>query len=527
MDQLPQFSAYNILNPIGSGGMATVYLAEHKKLKHHVAIKVLNKEFIFHKHIRSRFIEEAKKMVRMNHPNVVKVTDLIDEQDSVAIVMEYVDGRTLGELCAENTFTNSEIMNYLKQMLQSLSYVHRQGLVHRDIKPSNFILGTDGNLKLTDFGISKSFVGDNEHTQTETSMVLGTPMYMSPEQIRSTKDVTHLTDIYSLGVVLWELVSGKKPYDSATTSVFDLQLKIVQEALPKTHTIWDTIIQKATQKEESNRFRSAEEFLLALEKTFLAIDDKEATVIAEKDVSTKISTPSKTENEYYSKRSKKIFVIISVIIVFIFAFILFFNYLGENGELNSNKELVDVNAYTDTIQSEKAPEKLREQSAKDSSVLISKSNEKNKIKIGDFYQGGIVFKIDMKGEHGLVYYDHFFNGDYTNAKDWSKTLNSNGFDDWRLPSIKELGLVYDEMYSRLKRKTSAIDPYSSVGSLSYVWSSTETYEKVTIVYAGDPDSNGPELHTWVFSFMIKGHGPRAWRKSTVKGEWDAIAVREF
>jgi serine/threonine protein kinase len=279
MINTPIFSSYIILHQIGLGGMATVYLAAHKTLGHQVAIKVLNKEFTFNQNIRSRFVEEAKKMVRMNHPNVVKVTDLIDEENIVAIVMEYVEGKTLGELSAEHKFSDEEIRHYLKQMLQALSYIHKQGLIHRDIKPSNFILGKDGHLKLTDFGISKSFLNKDEHTQTSTSMSLGTPMYMSPEQVRSTKDVTHLTDIYSLGVVLWQLVSGQKPYSSETTSAFDLQLKIVQDDLPFTHTHWDKIIQKATQKDETKRFQSAEELLSVLDNKEVVEDDFERTVV--------------------------------------------------------------------------------------------------------------------------------------------------------------------------------------------------------------------------------------------------------
>ena len=312
MEDTPIFSSYVILNQIGLGGMATVYLAEHKTLGHSVAIKVLNKEFTFNQNIRSRFVEEAKKMVRMNHPNVVKVTDLIDEENTVAIVMEYVDGKTLTALSAEHKFTDEEIELYLKQMLQALFYIHNQGVIHRDIKPSNFILGKDGHLKLTDFGISKSFLINSDFTQTSTSMSLGTPMYMSPEQVRSTKDVTQLTDIYSLGVVLWQLVSGKKPYSSETTSAFDLQLKIVQQDLPFTHTHWDSIIQKATQKEENMRFQSAEEFLMALENKEIVENDFERTIISQKVVLTQKKILYKPETVDQKGKKKKRFVYLSL-----------------------------------------------------------------------------------------------------------------------------------------------------------------------------------------------------------------------
>jgi serine/threonine-protein kinase len=142
-------------------------------------------------------------------------------------------------------------------MLEALNYVHEQQLVHRDIKPSNFMLDKNGKMKLLDFGIAKTLdTNALEYTQTTTGMQMGTPMYMSPEQIVETKSVTAQSDIYSLGVVLWQMTMGEKPYDSQTISNFQLQTKIVNETLPLTNTIWDSCIQKATQKEPSLRYQS-------------------------------------------------------------------------------------------------------------------------------------------------------------------------------------------------------------------------------------------------------------------------------
>ena len=139
-------------------------------------------------------------------------------------------------------------------MVVALNYIHKEGIVHRDIKPSNFIIATNGTLKLVDFGISKSIDASSvDHTSTSTNLSMGTLLYMSPEQIKSTKDVTYLSDIYSLGVVLWEMVMGKVPYNWNELSAFEIQVKIVQESLPKTNTKWDEYIQIATSKEESKR----------------------------------------------------------------------------------------------------------------------------------------------------------------------------------------------------------------------------------------------------------------------------------
>jgi serine/threonine protein kinase len=194
--------------------------------------------------------------VRLDHPNVVKVTDFISENEHVAYVMEYINGKSLRELLNAKHLTDIEIENYLNQMVVALNYIHNEGIVHRDIKPSNFIIATNGTLKLVDFGISKSIDASSvDHTSTSTNLSMGTLLYMSPEQIKSTKDVSYLSDIYSLGVVLWEMAMGKVLYNTSELSAFDIQVKIVQEKLPNTNTKWDEYIQIATSKQENQRVR--------------------------------------------------------------------------------------------------------------------------------------------------------------------------------------------------------------------------------------------------------------------------------
>jgi serine/threonine protein kinase len=194
----------------------------------------------------------------MSHPNIIKVTDLIEEDNTIAFVMEYVEGETLKEyIDSKGKLGNEEIKSLFSQMLDAVTYVHEQNLVHRDIKPSNFMLDKKGKIKLMDFGIAKSTdVTSADYTQTGTNQNMGTPMYMSPEQVKSTKDVTLQSDIYSLGVVLWNMVTGIKPYDTKTTSTFELQTKIVTEKLPYTSSIFDSIIENATAKDLKERFKS-------------------------------------------------------------------------------------------------------------------------------------------------------------------------------------------------------------------------------------------------------------------------------
>jgi serine/threonine protein kinase len=252
---------YTLKSKLGEGGMAVVHLAEDHKFHTEVALKMLKKEFVTNENIKKRFLAEARSMFRMSHPHVIRVSDLIDEGDTVAFVMEYVEGETLKEyLDRKGKLADTEIRDIFSQMLNAVGYVHEQKLVHRDIKPSNFMLDKRGKVKLMDFGIAKNTdISASEYTQTGTGMQMGTPMYMSPEQITETKSVTPQSDIYSLGVVLWQLVTGLKPYDTKTLSSFQLQTKIVTESLAKTNTTWDRVIQQATAKECENRYKSCTE----------------------------------------------------------------------------------------------------------------------------------------------------------------------------------------------------------------------------------------------------------------------------
>ena len=294
---------YTIKQPIGQGGMATVYLAEDNKFDTQVAIKVLNKELSHNENIRKRFLAEAKNMFKMSHPNIIKVSDLIDDGDTVAFVMEHIEGETLKEyLERKGKLSDDEIKTIFSQMLDSVGYVHEQNLVHRDIKPSNFMITPKGQIKLLDFGIAKNTdTNSADYTQTGTTQNMGTPMYMSPEQIKSTKDVTLQSDIYSLGVVLWQMVTGTKPYNTATTSTFDLQTKIVTEKLTITNSQFDSIIEVATAKETNFRYSNCLEFKKNLEspslKSNLSSDDKTVVLNDDKTVVSAIEDKTMFESK--------------------------------------------------------------------------------------------------------------------------------------------------------------------------------------------------------------------------------------
>ncbi len=296
-----QIHNYEILHVVGKGGMATVYLAKDEKFHANVAVKVLNKEFVHNENVRKRFLAEARNMYRMSHSNIIKVTDLIDAGDTVAFVMEYVEGNTLKDyISVKGALHNEEIYRIFYQMLDAVGYVHEKGFIHRDIKPSNFILDKKGKVKLLDFGIAKNTdASSSEYTMTGTAQQMGTPLYMSPEQVKATKDVTSQSDIYSLGVVLWQMVTGKKPYADETLSTFEIQTKIVNDNLPITGTIWDNVIQKSTSKVPSLRFNQIADFIEVLgknDKPHLPNMEFDKTVVASDNETTRIETinPAKT-----------------------------------------------------------------------------------------------------------------------------------------------------------------------------------------------------------------------------------------
>jgi sulfatase modifying factor 1 len=256
----PQIPNYEIKAVLGEGGMAVVYLAEQTTLHREVAIKVLRRELMYNENIRRRFLDEGRKLASLNHEHIIKVYDLISIPETVAMVMERVEGLTLKELLESyGKMERKEALELLGQMTSALGYVHEQSYIHRDIKPSNFMVTNKGKVKLLDFGIAKD-TGEESMIRTQTGTgAMGTPMYMSPEQIKEVSKVERQTDIYSLGVVLWQMLSGEKPYQGMTLSDFDLKYKIVHEPLGRLGNELDDVIGKATEKQVEARYRTCDE----------------------------------------------------------------------------------------------------------------------------------------------------------------------------------------------------------------------------------------------------------------------------
>lgn len=263
-----QIGKYKIIKLIGEGGMASVYEAEHVKLGNKAAVKILDEILIKKRNIKERFENEAKIMASLQHSNIVRVIDYEETPESLAIIMELIEGKSLTDYIKEKgKLQASEAVQLQKTLLNTFAYAHHKGIVHRDVKPSNIIIETDknNNPKILDFGIAKLLQSDAN--LTNTGMQMGTPLYMSPEQVKDSKSIDHRSDIYSLGVVLYYMLSGNPPYNNREMSNFDIFNKIVHEPIPELENYPELskIIQNATAKNPEERYKSCEEFIINLE----------------------------------------------------------------------------------------------------------------------------------------------------------------------------------------------------------------------------------------------------------------------
>jgi uncharacterized protein (TIGR02145 family) len=279
---------YKITRLIGEGGMASVYEATHEMLGTKVAIKVLNPILSANEQIRERFKNEAKLMASLNHPNITKISDFDDQPNQLSIILEFLEGEDLNEkIKRQGALPDGEILSIFKQAFSAFQYAHEKGIVHRDIKPSNIYILPDGRVKILDFGIAKLFGEGNEMTKTGTQM--GTPIYMSPEQVKGDKSIDFRSDIYSLGITLYAAIVGKPPYDDSTDSQFDIFNKIVYEPIQGLgiENKYNDIVAKACNKDREQRYQSCEEWLKAMNNLGLASDNsqlKTAPPISDKTV---------------------------------------------------------------------------------------------------------------------------------------------------------------------------------------------------------------------------------------------------
>ncbi|MBZ4191120.1 serine/threonine protein kinase [Niabella beijingensis] len=219
-------NGYKLKYKLGEGGMAAIWYAENY-LQKPAAVKVLQQRFCEMPEIVSRFENEAKLMVHLNHPHIRNIYDYSTVDGCPCMLMEYLEGKDLSQRMKDGEkFSNLQLVQWWNDLVDALQYTHRKNIIHRDIKPSNLFLTEEGKIKILDFGIAK--LRDNV-TVTQTGSRMGTLMYMSPEQVYDVKTLTYKTDIYSLAVTFYHLVSGNAPYDASRISDFEIQENIVRK----------------------------------------------------------------------------------------------------------------------------------------------------------------------------------------------------------------------------------------------------------------------------------------------------------
>ncbi|MEB3024487.1 MULTISPECIES: Stk1 family PASTA domain-containing Ser/Thr kinase [unclassified Parvimonas] len=262
---------YEIIEKVGIGGMAIVYKAKDIYLKRIVAVKVLKEQYLEDREFIKKFVIEAQSVANLNNQNIVKIYDvgqhIENEKTFNYIVMEYIKGKTLNELIKDNGKLNSNaVVSISKQIANALDCAHKHHIIHRDIKPHNIIIDENLNVKVTDFGIARIATSS---TITYTSSVLGTVHYISPEQAKG-KFIDEKSDIYSLGVVMYEMITGRVPFD--TDNAVGIAMQHINEPLvepirlvPNMEPWLNAIIVKCMEKDPENRFESAESLIRALE----------------------------------------------------------------------------------------------------------------------------------------------------------------------------------------------------------------------------------------------------------------------
>jgi serine/threonine protein kinase len=192
--------------------MGVVYKARQPKLNRLVALKILAPERGADPKFAERFLREAQALARLNHPNIVTVHDFGEADGLYYLLMEYVNGLTLRQLLRTRRMAPAEALKIVPKVCEALQFAHEHGIVHRDIKPENVLLDKQGRVKIADFGIAKLVGADGtEPALTEAQAIIGTPLYMAPEQVEKPQSVDHRADIYSLGVIFYETLTGELP----------------------------------------------------------------------------------------------------------------------------------------------------------------------------------------------------------------------------------------------------------------------------------------------------------------------------
>lgn len=280
---------YKIIRLLGSGGMGNVYLAEDLKLDRLVALKTLknpdksgnNEEYI------ERFKNEAKSVAKLTHPNIVNIYDIGKTADFDYMAMEYVQGKDLEKVLQTTKLSISSIIKIARQLCQVVAFVHSKGILHRDIKTSNVLVSENFNIKLTDFGIAKK--DNSEVAMTQAGTILGSILYSPPEQFINVKSLNEKSDLYSVAVCIYEMLTGFPPFSDKGNiqeiilAIMTEKIKVPSEYSDKIPVFFDDILLKALNKDPDKRYNNMNEMLKDIEfieKNFIVSETPNATTIA-------------------------------------------------------------------------------------------------------------------------------------------------------------------------------------------------------------------------------------------------------
>src|SRR5438270_11325139 len=270
--ELKTLGRYNIERTIGKGAMGVVYEGLDPRLGRRVAIKTILKSHLDEdtaKDYSMRFVREAQAVARLNHPNIVQVYDFGEEGNVAYLVMEFIKGKELKSFFdANERFELKEVVRIMGELCEALEFAHNAGIIHRDIKPANVMLDAQAHTKLTDFGVARVQDSDKTVERTQAGTLVGTPAYMSPEQITGV-NIDKRSDVFSAGIILYQFLTGEKPFTGS--GAWTIAKKILHEQPPLPSSLnnaitplFDAVVNKALAKSPDQRFASARELGVAL-----------------------------------------------------------------------------------------------------------------------------------------------------------------------------------------------------------------------------------------------------------------------